>query len=364
MTNKAIFVAATGQHVGKTTISLGLVHGLINRLKNVGFIKPVGQSGVQVEPGLHVDKDVALFKKHFNLPFDYQLMSPVLIPRGFTKRYLDDDISFDIMKERIIESFNQIKNRSKFTVVEGTGHSGVGSIIDLNNAKVASLLQLDIILVASGGLGSALDELALNKALLDQYGVKIKGVILNKVLPEKRAMILEYFPKALKRWGVPLLGAIPYAPFLSEPTMRDFELLFEECVLSGKEYIMRHFHNMRMVATSVDTYKLSLTHNELIITSAEREDIILATIEKEKRYLKKTGQAMEGGIILTGIMPPRVTIIEELKKSKIPSLYVPLSNYKTMQTLTSHTAKIREEDLPKINEATELVEEHINFNLL
>ena len=43
LSKKAFFVAATGQHVGKTTTCLGLVSGLLKTHKNVGFIKPIGQ---------------------------------------------------------------------------------------------------------------------------------------------------------------------------------------------------------------------------------------------------------------------------------------------------------------------------------
>ena len=33
------------------------------------------------------------------------------------------------------------------------GHCGVGSIVNLNNAKVASILGADMVLIANGGLG-------------------------------------------------------------------------------------------------------------------------------------------------------------------------------------------------------------------
>ena len=38
-----IFIAATRQNDGKTTVSLGLIAALQKRYNNVGFIKPVGQ---------------------------------------------------------------------------------------------------------------------------------------------------------------------------------------------------------------------------------------------------------------------------------------------------------------------------------
>jgi len=86
---KAFFVAATGQNVGKTTTCLGLVAGLKKRHGAVGFLKPVGQEHVETEEGIHVDKDVVLFKSFFKLDGSYEEMSPVLFPRGFTRDYLD-----------------------------------------------------------------------------------------------------------------------------------------------------------------------------------------------------------------------------------------------------------------------------------
>lgn len=65
MTTKkaAVYVAATRQHVGKTSTCLGLLQGLTSRLEDIGFLKPVGQQSVLVDGGaLRVDKDVAVAK--------------------------------------------------------------------------------------------------------------------------------------------------------------------------------------------------------------------------------------------------------------------------------------------------------------
>jgi AAA domain len=82
---RPIFVAATRQHVGKTTVSLAMMSGLKKRFNKVGFIKPVGQQHVKVQRSkkntensinnnkdgagddLRVDKDVCLIKEHFRL---------------------------------------------------------------------------------------------------------------------------------------------------------------------------------------------------------------------------------------------------------------------------------------------------------
>src|SRR3989338_5120601 len=155
MRSPSFFVAATGQNVGKTTACLGLLSGLKKRLSSVGFFKPVGQEHVETDTGVHVDKDVVLFKSHFQLLDPYEEMSPVLFPRGFTRDYLDGKVQAADLIHKISHAFSAIVQRNGMAIVEGTGHTGVGSLVDLNNAQVAALLKIPIILVASGGLGSS-----------------------------------------------------------------------------------------------------------------------------------------------------------------------------------------------------------------
>lgn len=220
MRNKAIFIASTGQNVGKTTLCLGIMAALNKRFPRIGFIKPIGQQCVKVTSQLNVDKDVFLFKEYFQLETDYRYMSPVMLPAGFTRDFLDGKVDAQSIHQSILTAFNYITNKHTYTIVEGTGHVGVGSIIHMNNAKVAKLLGLDMVLIASGGLGSAHDELALNIAMCQFHGVRVRGVILNRVLDDKRAMILKYFPKALKTWNIPLIGCVPYHPLLNSSSIK------------------------------------------------------------------------------------------------------------------------------------------------
>jgi dethiobiotin synthetase len=157
---RPIFIAATRQHVGKTTTSVAIMSGLQKRFKKVGFIKPVGQQHVEVKSAqgdetLRVDKDVCLVKEHFHLDhIDYESMSPVIIPQGYTKRYVDGEISIVSQVNDILNAMENITQRSDVVLCEGTGHCAVGSIVGINNAKIASIIGADMVLVANGGLGS------------------------------------------------------------------------------------------------------------------------------------------------------------------------------------------------------------------
>jgi len=365
MTKNAFFVASTGQHVGKTTTCLGLLSGLNKRFSSVGFMKPVGQEHVKIDADLNVDKDVVLIKEYFDLKSHYAEMSPVIFPRGFTRDCLDGKIEEANLSQRIRLAFSSISSQHEFTLIEGTGHIGVGSIVNLSNAQVASLLGLPVLFVVSGGLGSAFDHLALNKALCDQHSVPVLGVILNRVHNEKRDMVIHYMNKALTRWNLPLLGCIPFDPFLSTPSMKDFESLFQTTLLSGEEHCLRHFKLLRLVATSVEAYHEMIAKNQLVITPSNREDIIMATLSKHWDIKIGTpDEDLEAGMILTGEHPPRPLVIEQLKKAHIPALYAPFSSATVMQMISSFTAKLCKEDLPQMHEAIDIVENHLDLDLL
>jgi phosphate acetyltransferase len=354
MDTRGIFIGATGQDVGKTTTCLGVMAGLRKQFSSVGFIKPVGQRHVSVN-GVPVDKDVVLFKEHFQLEPSYSAMSPILLPRGFTRDYLDGKHCEKELLAKAASAYAHIVQQNEFTVVEGTGHVGVGSIVGLSNARIASLLNLDMIIVVPGGLGSTIDELALNIKMCTHYGVNVRGIIVNKVKPNKRDMILEYLPKALKRWNVPLIGCIPYDVILGHPSMRDFENLFGAKLLSGRNYQFRRFDVTRIGDRSLESFKECFQPRQLTIVPASREDLIMEVL----------GKGNDGsGLILTGRRGPSEAILKEISTTQIPVLYASTTSYRALEMITSFTAKIGIDDLFKIDEAIRVVEGSIDFDAL
>ena len=258
-----IFVAATKQHVGKTTTSLALMSGLQKRYPKVGFIKPVGQQHVTVhspalQEDIRVDKDICLLKEEFQLDhIDYRHMSPVIIPRGYTKDYMDGKISNADQLRQIETAFGEVSRASDVVLIEGTGHCAVGSVVGANNAEVARMLGASMLLIANGGLGSAFDELELNRVLCEKHGVRIAGVVINKVIPDKYEQTKYYMSKHLQEtWGIPLLGCVPDRPFLGCPALADMETLFRTELVCGSTHRYRHYavEHMNLVTTSLSRF--------------------------------------------------------------------------------------------------------------
>eukprot|EP00964_Phaeocystis_antarctica_P018360 scaffold10141_cov63-Phaeocystis_antarctica.AAC.9 len=99
---------------------------------------------------IRVDKDVQVMKEFFSLDhIEYADMSPVIIPKGYTSKYIDSEINSDAQVEAIRRSFAAQSAVSDAVLVEGTGHVGVGSIVELSNAKAAALVGADVVLVTN-----------------------------------------------------------------------------------------------------------------------------------------------------------------------------------------------------------------------
>lgn len=253
-TQRPIYVAATRQHCGKTTVCLALMSGLRKRFPQVGFMKPVGQqyvlapasdssdgnsSSTSVVP---VDKDVVLMKNHFHMDdADYKLMSPIIVQRGYVKDYIDGKIHHRVQLATIQEAYTRLGESNNIILCEGTGHVAVGSVLGLNNAQVAKLIGADMVLVTNGGIGSSFDDLELNRLVCEHYGVNIAGVIINKVKPDKVDQTRDYMTRALSRLNLPVLGCVPDRPFLGCVALADLERLFGVQLISGSDQRMKHY---------------------------------------------------------------------------------------------------------------------------
>src|SRR5436853_597925 len=151
-------------------------------------------------------------------------MSALAVEPDFTRKYLQSSNNEALVK-KIKNAFDRVAWEKDFVLCEGSGHAGVGSVFDLSNAQVASILGAKVIIVTQGGIGRPIDEVALNQALFEREGVEIIGVIINKVLGTKVDYITDFARRGFKRKGLELLGVISHQQILSNPTV---DLIREE----------------------------------------------------------------------------------------------------------------------------------------
>jgi BioD-like phosphotransacetylase family protein len=355
---KRVFVAATRMNDGKTTTCLGLFGALQSIFPRVGFIKPVGQRFVNVQ-GAQVDEDSFLFDTIYNVKVPIQSMSPVTIDATFTRRYLKDPAQLlPELKDKICRAFDRVSWEKDFTLIEGTGHAGVGSVFDLSNASVAKLLKSPVILVCPGGIGRPVDEIALNKALFDQAGVEVIGAILNKIEPDKIDIVREYAGIGLQRLGVPLLGVLPIDKLLSAPNLTQIAEDIDGQWLNGRKVgAKQRVHRVIVGAMTAKGIVDYLAPGTLIITPGDRDDIILAAVSSARL----SGGSTIAGLILTNNIQPHPKLAELLAQTDIPVIAAKGESYTVTSTINRMTVKTQPQDTDKIPIIKNLITNNINL---
>jgi BioD-like phosphotransacetylase family protein len=357
---RKIFIAATKQNDGKTTVSLGLIYNFQQRFKKVGFIKPIGQRYLQ-EEGAKIDEDSYLIEEACGIKCPLKDMSPIAVEKGFTEKYIVRPDKASITSQ-IMSAFRKVAHRQDLVVIEGTGHAGVGSVFDHSNAAVAKLLGSKVIIISSGGIGRPIDEIVLNKALFEKEGVKVLGVIVNKVLPQKFEKINQLVRAGLKRKGINVLGIIPYEPSLCYFTIEqileetDFELL------CGRPFVENFIAHVVVGAMQPDDAIGYITDDSLLITPGDREDMIVKALGCLRE--NDSSRCRVSGIVLTGGFLPSQDLRDKLTASKTPVLLARHDTYTVASAIHDMTVKIRPRDNEKISKIEEMIKKNVDLEAI
>ena len=351
-----VYVGATRQNDGKTITCLGLISALKKRLGKVGYIKPVGQRYVEID-GAKIDEDALLLKKVYDLEGKLSDMSPVAIPRHFTENYIDSPDRQKLV-DAVTESFARIAAGKDIVVVEGTGHAGVGSVIDMSNGDVAALLGCAVVIISSGGIGRPIDEIMLNKAMFDAAGVPVIGAIVNKVEEGKFEKICSYVRRGLERKGIELLGVMPFRPQLSSPTVEQLLNDIDGKLMSGQQGLSNVVDKMVIGAMPPHQALDYFTSGTLLITPGTRDDLILAAMSS--CVLGPSRGPCVAGMILTGGAPPQPSTMQLVEKTGIPVMLVEEDTFTIASRIATLTVKISPGDIDKIQSAERLVDEFVN----
>lgn len=362
----AIFVASTGQHVGKTTSTLGLVANLQEKGFNTGYCKPVGQQYITSE-GISADKDAWLFAKFIGFEINPDWHSPVVVGRGVTKKYIEDPTQFNFT-ERIQYAAQQLAQQTDLVVYEGTGHPGVGTVIDLSNARVAKMLGAGVVMIVEGGIGSTIDRLNMSLALFQQHEVPLLGVIVNKVKQEKIEEVKYYLSKKFAERKLPLLGVLPYDQTLSLPIMATISRAVDGNVLLNGDFLNNRVEDI-LAGSLVDTEEINIDQNILLVASIKRLNEAVEKV-KEITRIKKLGKSPISGVIVTGDgrharWYDKADLTNPyFREHNIPVITTELDTYGSVVKISRIEVKINTRTPWKVNRAIDLIREYVNFDLL
>jgi len=356
---KKIYVAATQQHDGKTTVSVGLYRAAQKAGHDACFIKPVGQRYIE-EDGVKVDEDAILFKKALLAGGELKHLNPVTIPSGFTEKYIFDRRP-EVIRDQILEGFEDVAAGRDTAIIEGTGHAGVGSVIDVSNAVVAQLLGADCIIVSEGGIGRCIDEICLNRALFEKEGVQCLGAVINKVYQEKYDRVSRAVRQGLENIGVRCLGVIPYCTELTYPTVVQLKDELGLEVLCGEPYMGNKVRSIIVGAMEPQNMISYLEDGCLVIVPGDRVDNMVISVNAHL-LSQRSGAARIAGLMLTGGLIPHLSIVNMLSQVDVPVLLSDEDTATAAYRARNLVAKITPRDADKLALAEELVKDHVDVD--
>jgi uncharacterized protein len=359
--SKKLFIAAIEKNCGKTTTSISLMHLALKKYGRVGYLKPFGGQTVSFR-GRTVDKDVALMAQVFDLSSDLKLMSPVTLDHNTTHKVVDGVIPPEELQQRIVDACSELEKKCDYIIIEGSGHPGVGSVLQISNARIARILNAPVLLVTGGGLGDVVDRLAMIQAFFEKEQVDFRAILANKLIPEKRERTLDYLRRALRDQSYQVLGGFNYHPVLANPTLRRISTLLDLPVHGNRREMQRIIYRVLVGTASTQRFMELITEPSLIVTTSSRNEqlVTLAHLYQMPAY-----RALIVGLVIAGSAEINELTQQILDNSKIPYLRAEKSiSADLYQTINKDVSKVVAEDREKLDLIRALAEETLDFDAI
>ncbi|TPG62304.1 phosphate acetyltransferase [Hymenobacter nivis] len=338
---KAVFIATAEPYSGKSLVVLGLVNLLLGQARRVGYFKPI----IDNDPAERLDSHLDVMVRHFKLPL--AVADTYAYTRPEALRLMEAGAE-GAMIDAIIRKFKRWEDDYDFTVVEGSDFLGPGTAFEFDaNVSIAKNLGVPVILVVSGEGKSTAQIISAVLTLLHNFEAREVPVLLavaNRVPPAQAEDV-----GALLRSQLPadvLLAVIPEDADLLHPTMREIQAGVGGRLLFGAAGLGNQVDNNIIGAMQVPNFLNYLTDNVLIVTPADRGDIILCALQAHQ----SANYPRVAGIVLTARGEPDAAVMRLLEglPGVVPILAVDTGTFATAARVGAIKSRITPDNPKKI----------------
>lgn len=320
--------------------------------KKVVYFKPIG-----IPKGAFScksDKDIGFIQKTFKTELPYDVLSPVSIPDCYYIDLIDAERKQEYL-DAIVKSYNTISEEADYIVIEGGPSIKKFIRIGVDDVTIAQALGInELIFVEKESSDKCIDDLFFTKKYFEFRGVKIKGVLFNKIDFDYIARIKELEENHIKRYDIPILGIVQKSLALLSARVSEIQSaiggeFINQPAAEGLNNLVDMYLIGAMNPMSALKY-LRQVKRAAFITGGDRSDLILAALNESISVL-----------ILTGYIQPDISVISAANKKKIPILLSPSDTYTTIRNMERVKPGIQEDE---IGQVLELMEKDINWDLL
>jgi hypothetical protein len=340
-----VVIASIRKSAGKTSSIVGIA-GALN--KKIAYIKPFGERMLYRKKRLW-DYDSSLITSIFGLKED-----PVDMSIGFDHSKLRYMYDAEGTRQKLLETIAHISMDKDILFVEGGRDLSYGISVNLDPISLAKYLESKLFVVVSGDEDSILDDLLFFKRHGKLEGVKLGGVIINKVqnLDDFQNIQLP----VIQQMELPVAGVIPFRNELNYFSVYYLaDRLFAK-VITGEGGLRKIVKNIIIGAWSANVFlqnPVFKKENKLVITGGDRTDMILASLDSDT-----------AGIILTNNILPPSNIISKASERNIPLLMVFSDTYQTAKQIENLEPLLTKDDSEKVELLKQLVIQHVKLDMI
>ncbi len=342
----SLIIASTRKNAGKTSMLIGIAKALGSQF---GYIKPLGDRFLYRKKRLW-DYDAALLVNLFQLSEE-----PEHISIGFDHSKLRHMYDRDAIIQEMKQMMAKVGKNKDRVFIECGKDLSYGASVHLDPLTLSQATGSQVIIVTGGEENEIADDLAFLKRFVGSDEAHVGGVIVNKVvhLDDFKATHLP----AIQELGVNILGVIPHEKGLTTLSVSYLaEKLFAR-IIAGESGLDRTIRNVFVGAMSASAARAQPAFGEsdkLIITSGDRSDLILASMEA-------------GGtscIVLTNNIVPPANVTTKASEQGVPILLVPSDTYETAMQVDNLEPLLTKEDSEKVEILAQLVKDHVDLTTI
>ncbi len=342
---RTLFIAPSGRSVGLTTAALGLVRALDRQGVRVAFAKPISNRAE--------DRSVALVR----------LGSHLTPPDPIARKVAEDMLASgddQTLLERVVAVCNRAAEGADVLVVEGIiPESGVGYSMRVN-ALMLKALDAELVLVGAPsdqGPAELADAISIAARGFGDLGEgRLPNCILNRVPATDDGDLAPWTAAAKAERLVPI-AVVPARDDLSALRVKDLVDAVGARVLHEGDMRKRRFRDVRLCAMTVPNSVKVFAPDRLIITPADRDDIILAV------SLAVMGGMRIAGLVLTGGVEPNERVMQLCApafETGLPVLTVDDGSYQTASRVAAVDRQIPADDRERVELAMNVVADRID----
>jgi BioD-like phosphotransacetylase family protein len=357
---RSLYIVGTQQHVGKTTMAIGLTHAFRQRGLGVGYLKPLGQRLGRSRSKM-LDEDARVIAGLMGRPAAELVDMAVPLPGGRVEREIQD-LDSDALMQRVVANHAKVAEGNDLVVIESMGHVAAGACLGLASPDIARALGAKVLLVAEGGIGRTIDDISLCATYVQARGGELAGVIVNKVWPQNYRRIREATARGLANLGLRSFGTVPFETRLSSPTLAQVHERLGGEVLGGADHFDRRVRRTIVAAVKAEHVLPYIEHATLVITPGDRTDSIRATLRAHGSG--GPGDLQVAGLILTCGFRPEAELMDPIRDGHLPVILVEEDTYTIASRLRNTVFKITPNDEERMQWAVCLVGAFVEIDAL